>query len=149
MNTIIKIQNKKAGFEYHFLETYIAGVVLLGTEVKSIRNSKVNLTDAFCSFHRGELFLRNATIQPYDKGGNYYNHAPKRDRKLLLKSTELKKIVNKLKDIGLTIVPIDLFMDERGFVKVTIAVAKGKKLYDKREDIKKKDITRQMNREEA
>ncbi|MCS7004528.1 MAG: SsrA-binding protein SmpB [Cytophagales bacterium] len=141
----VEIHNRKASHEYVFLEKYRAGIVLKGTEVKSIRMGKANLNDAFCLFIGNELFVRNLHITPYEKS-SFQNHDEKADRKLLLTKKELRKLHNKLKDIGLTIIPIRLYINERGFVKLDIVLAKGKKMYDKREDIKKRDIEREMKR---
>ncbi len=141
----IDIRNRKASFEYSFLDKYVAGLSLTGTEIKSIRMGKANITDGFCVFVNGELIARNIQVNEYEKG-THYNHEPKRDRKLLLKKTELKKLQNALKDQGLTIIPLKLFISEKGWAKLEIALAKGKKLYDKREDIKKKDIQRETAR---
>lgn len=141
----ISILNKKASFEFSFLEKYVAGMVLTGTEIKSIRLGKANITDGFCVIDNGEIILRNAEISQYEKG-THYNHEPKRDRKLLLKKSEIRKLQSKLKDQGLTIVPLKLFISDDGWAKVEIALAKGKKLFDKRQDIKKKDIERETQR---
>ena len=143
----INIKNKKAAFEYAFLDTYEAGIVLTGTEIKSIRAGKASLSDGFCGFQGGELFLLNVHIDVYKEGG-YYNHEPKRPRKLLLTKRELKKWLSKTKEKGLTIVPVRLFISDRGFAKVEIALAKGKKSYDKRESIKKREAKRNMRNEE-
>jgi SsrA-binding protein len=147
MSQAIVIKNKKAGFEYHFLTTYTAGIILSGTEVKSIREGKANLTDAYCVFIDGELYVKNMHISEY-KQGSYNNHEPKRMRKLLLTGVELRKIQSKLKDKGTTIIPVQLFFNERSYAKLEIAIAKGKKLYDKRESLKEKDVRRQMARTE-
>ena len=120
-------------------------MVLTGTEIKSIRMGKANITDGFCVFENGELIARNLQINEYDKG-TIYNHEPKRDRKLLLSKHELRKLQNNLKDQGLTIVPLKLFINEKGWAKLEIALAKGKKLFDKREDMKKKDLQRETAR---
>ncbi len=122
-----------------------AGIQLTGTEIKSVRAGKANITDAFCSFVKDELFVRNMHIDEYEQG-NIYNHSPKRDRKLLLQRTELNKLRTKMKDKGLTIVPLQMFLSESGFAKLDIALAKGKKLYDKRESMKDKDVKRDMAR---
>jgi SsrA-binding protein len=146
--TIVKqvdIQNRRARFEYAFLETYTAGIVLTGTEIKSIRQGKVNLQDAYCLFLGEELFVRQMSISTYTEG-TYNNHEPLRDRKLLLKKRELRKLADKLTDQGLTIVPVRLYTSPRGFAKLDIALAKGKKLYDKRESIKERDTTRNLQR---
>lgn len=142
----VDIRNRRASFEYSFLETYTAGIVLTGTEIKSIRQGKVNLQDAYCLIHNDELFVRQMSISVYTEG-THYNHEPLRDRKLLLTKREIKRLTEKLKDQGLTIVPTRLFTNERGFAKVEIALAKGKKLYDKRESIKEREVERDMQRE--
>lgn len=141
----ISILNKKAKFEYEFLETYEAGLQLVGTEVKSLRLGNASIADAYCAFDTGELFLINAHIAEF-KFGNINNHEPLRRRKLLLKKKELRKLEGKLKDKGLTVIPIRIFQSERGLAKLEIALAKGKKAFDKREDIKKKDIEREIAR---
>ena len=142
----VNIRNKKASFEFQFLDTYVAGIMLTGTEIKAIRQSKVNLQDAYALFVNDELFIRQMNISPYERG-TYYNHAPLRDRKLLLQKRELTKLQNKLTDKGLTIVPVRLFTNDRGFAKLEIALAKGKKLYDKRDSLKERDIKREMERQ--
>jgi len=139
------IKNRKASFEYHFLQTYVAGIVLSGTEVKSVREGKANLADAYCIFIEGELYVKNMHISEY-KQGSYNNHDPKRLRKLLITKTEQRKILSKLKDKGTTIVPIQLFFNERSYAKLEIAIARGKKLFDKRESLKEKDVRRQLAR---
>ncbi len=141
----ISILNKKASYEYSFLDKFVAGLILTGTEIKSIRMGKANITDGFCVFDNGELIARNIQINEYEKG-THYNHTPKRDRKLLLNKHELKKLEGNLKDQGLTIIPLRLFINEKGWAKLEIALAKGKKLFDKRDDIKKKDIQRETAR---
>jgi SsrA-binding protein len=141
----VNIQNRRASFEYFFLETFTAGIVLTGTEIKSIRQSKVNLQDAYCLYHDRELYVRSMHISPYTEG-THYNHEPLRDRKLLLSKRELRRWEEKLKDQGLTIIPVKLFTNERGLVKMEIALAKGKKLYDKRDSIKEKDLKRENDR---
>jgi SsrA-binding protein len=141
----INIKNKKASFEYEFLDKFIAGIQLTGTEIKSIRESKINLSDGYCIFRENELWLKNVHISEY-KEGSYNNHEPKRDRKLLLNRQELNKIKNKTKDKGITIIPIKVFISSKGLAKIEIAVSKGKKLFDKREDIKEKDAKRQLDR---
>jgi SsrA-binding protein len=141
----ISIKNKKAYFEYFLLEEYTAGIQLTGTEIKSIREGKVSFVDSFCSFKNGELFVQNLHIAEYTMG-THYNHDPKRDRKLLLTARELRKLLNKTKEKGLTIIPVLLFINEKGYAKLTISLAKGKHSYDKRETIKNKDIKRDMDR---
>lgn len=141
------IKNKKAAFEYNFLSTYKAGIMLTGTEVKSIREGKANLADAYCVFLEEGLWVKNMHISEYSHG-SYSNHDPKRMRKLLLTGSEIMKIRSKLKEKGTTIIPVQLFFNERGLAKLEIAVAKGKKSFDKREDIKKKDVAREMSRHE-
>ena len=140
------IRNKKASFEYSFLSTYKAGIMLTGTEVKSIREGKATLNDSYCIFMNEELWIKNMHISEY-KQGSYNNHEPKRLRKLLLNKSELLKIQSKLKDKGTTIIPVQLFLNERGIAKIEIALARGKKMFDKREDIKKRDVEREMSRE--
>jgi len=141
----VNIQNKRARFEYNLLDKYVAGLQLSGTEIKSIRNNKVNLSDSFCSFKGNELFIIGMHIDEYEFG-NYANHQPKRDRKLLLNKQELEKISKKLKDVGITIVPLRLFTNDKGWAKIEIATAKGKKLHDKRNSIKERDIQRDIDR---
>lgn len=141
----IDIKNRRASFEFSFLEKFTAGLQLTGTEIKSIRLGKANITDGFCVFAGKELIARNLEIAEYDKG-THYNHAPKRDRKLLLHRHELRKLQNKMKDQGLTIVPLRLYINEKGWAKLDIALAKGKKLFDKRDDIKKRDLQRETAR---
>lgn len=142
----IEIKNKKAAFEYFLIDDYTAGLVLTGTEIKSIRDGKANLSDAYCVFIGNELFVRDMHISEY-RFGSYLNHPAKRDRKLLLNRKELRKLQNKLKERGFTIVPIMLFVDSRGYAKLDISLAKGKKFYDKRESIKEKDSRRDLERE--
>lgn len=139
------IKNKKAFFEYEFLEKFVAGIVLKGTEIKSIRQGKASIKEGFCYFKDGELFLKNANISEYEFG-NQNNHNPTRERKLLLNKSELNKLSKKVKDVGLSIVPFRIFINERGFAKVEIGLAKGKKLHDKRNTIKEKDVQRDLDR---
>jgi len=139
----VHIKNRKASFDYHFIDKYIAGLVLTGTEIKSIRQSKVTLGDAFCFLKDGELWVKQMHISPYENG-THYNHEPTRERKLLLNKKELRKIEKKLNDKGLTVVPTRLFINDRGFAKLEVAIAKGKKLYDKRESMKERDTKREM-----
>lgn len=141
----VDIKNRRASFEYFFLEDYTAGLALTGTEIKSIRQGKVNFQDAYCLFMDGELYLRSLHISPYTEG-THYNHDPIRDRKLLLTKRELRKLNESLKDQGVTIIPVRLFTTERGFAKLHIALAKGKKLYDKRETIKERDVKRETEK---
>ncbi|MFL5762884.1 MAG: SsrA-binding protein [Bacteroidia bacterium] len=141
----INIKNRQASFEYSFIDKYVAGIQLSGTEIKSIREGKANINDAFCVFNYHELFIRNMQVSAYFNGT--YNNVPeKRDRKLLLNRQELSKLQGKLKDQGLTVIPLRLFINEKGFAKLEIALAKGKKLFDKRADIKKKDTEREIAR---
>ena len=141
----INIKNKKASFDYAFIETYTAGIVLTGTEIKSIRLGKASLVDTYCYFVGGELWVKNMNISEYSFG-SYNNHLPRRDRKLLLNRKELNKLQREVKDNGMTIVPTKMFINEKGLCKVEIALARGKKEYDKRESIKEKDARRDMDR---
>jgi SsrA-binding protein len=141
----INIKNKRASFEYHLLERYVAGIALLGTEIKSIREGKANINDSFCSFLDDGLYIRNMHIAEYSFG-SFYNHEAKRDRKLLLTKKELKKLKVKGEEKGFTIIPLRMFMSERGFAKVEIALAQGKKDFDKRETIKERDSKRELDR---
>lgn len=138
-------KNRRASFDFFFLDEFVAGIQLTGTEIKSVRLNQTSINEAYCLFVNGELVIRNMNIEHY-KEGTYNNHEPRRDRKLLLNYTELKKLSTKLKDKGLTIIPTRLFINERGLAKLDIALAKGKKNYDKRESIKQKDIKRQLER---
>lgn len=139
----VYIKNRSATFHYHIVEKLSAGIVLLGSEIKSIRLGKVSFSDSFCYFHRGELWLKNLHIAPYEFAGNA-GHLPRRERKLLLNKKELKKWEQLMKESGLTIIPLSIYTNERGFAKIDIGLAKGKKLYDKRESIKTRDIERQL-----
>jgi len=141
----IVIKNKKASHDYEFLEKFVAGIVLSGTEIKSIRLGKATLSDSYCFFNNGELFIKGMHISEY-WWGNLNNHDPMRERKLLLTSRELSKIERKIKESGLTIIVIKVFFNDRGFAKAEIAIAKGKKEYDKRETLKRKDASREMDR---
>jgi SsrA-binding protein len=141
----IRIKNKRATFEYFILEKYVAGIVLTGTEIKSIRNGKASIAEAYGYFEGGELYVRDMHISEY-KYGTYNNHLAKRDRKLLLNKRELKKLAIKVKERGLTIVPLLLFINERGLAKLEIGLAQGKHYYDKRQDLKKKDAKREIDR---
>lgn len=146
MQQNINIKNKRARFEYEFLDTYFAGIVLSGTEIKSIRQSKASISESFCEFNdRGELFVINMQIDEYSHA-SHFNHRPKAERKLLLNKRELKKLEKEVKTSGLTIIPLKLFLNDRGLAKLQIALAKGKKLYDKRETIKDRDNKRDLDR---
>jgi len=141
----INIRNKRATFDYEIVEQYVAGIVLVGTEIKSIRLGKASLTDCYGYFDRGELWIRGVNINEY-KWGTYNNHVPKRDRKLLLNRRELAKLERALQDKGLTVVGLRMFLNERGLAKIVIGLARGRKNYDKREYIKDKDARREMDR---
>jgi SsrA-binding protein len=143
--TQINIKNKRATFDYELLDDYVAGIVLTGTEIKSIRQGKASLVDTFCFFTKGELWVKNMHIAEYFYG-SYNNHAARRDRKLLLNKKELRKLERGIKDTGFTIVPVRLFINEKGLAKLVVALAKGKKQYDKRESLKEKDDRRDMDR---
>ncbi|MCR4659613.1 MAG: SsrA-binding protein SmpB [Bacteroidales bacterium] len=143
---IIEIKNKRADYEYFLLDEYTAGLVLMGTEIKSIREGRANLNDAYCSFVGNELFVREMHISEY-RFGSYLNHTAKRDRKLLLNARELHKLQNRIKERGYTIVPVMLFVNPQGLAKLQIALAKGKHHYDKRESLKEKDSRRELARE--
>lgn len=141
----INIKNKKASFDYAFIETYTAGIVLTGTEIKSIRLGKASLVDTYCYFVGGELWVKNMNIAEYFYG-SYNNHNARRDRKLLLNKKELRALQQDEKNPGFTIVPVRLFINEKGLAKLVIALAKGKREYDKRESIKEKEDRREMDR---
>ena len=141
----LRVKNKKAFFLYEIVETFTSGVQLLGTEIKSIRGGKVSLTETYCAFVGNELFIKNMNIAEYELGG-YVNHEPRRDRKLLLNRQELNKLEKKAKERGFTIVPLSLFLNSKGLVKIDIALARGKRQFDKRNDIKTKDTKREMDR---
>jgi len=146
MQKNVNIKNRRARFEYEILDTYTAGIVLSGTEIKSIRQSKASIAEGFCEFNeRGELFVVNMQIDEYSHG-THYNHKPKAERKLLLNKRELQKLHKEVKTSGLTIIPLLLFINDSGFAKLTIGLAKGKKLYDKRESIKERDTKRNLDR---
>ena len=145
MSSKINIKNRKASFEYQFIDTFVAGISLVGTEIKSIRNNKANISDAHCVFIDNELFVKNLHIAEYPHGG-HINHEPKRARKLLLNRQELNKMLGKVKGKGNSIIPIRLFINEKGKAKLEITLAKGKKILDKRESIKEKDQKRDMDR---
>jgi SsrA-binding protein len=142
----INIRNKKARFEYEILDQFTSGIVLTGTEIKSIRNSKASIAESFCEFNeRGELFAVNMYIEEY-AFGTRFNHRPRGSRKLLLKKRELNKLLRQVKNSGLTIVPLKLFINDKGFAKMLIALARGKKLYDKRDTLKDRDNQRNLDR---
>jgi SsrA-binding protein len=141
----INIRNRQASYEYELLDKYIAGIVLTGTEIKSIREGKVNLQDGYCYFSRSELFVKGINITPYAQG-THYNHEATRERKLLLKRSELKKLEGKVEEKGLTLVPTRLFINDRGLAKLEIALGKGKKLHDKRDSIKEREAKRELSR---
>lgn len=145
MQNNIRIKNKRVSWEYFLVEKIVAGIVLSGTEIKSIRNGKANLADSFCIFDNGELFVRGMHISEYSYG-TYNNHIAKRDRKLLLTARELKKLNVKVKEKSMTIVPVVLFINNKGFAKLEIAVARGKHFYDKRNTLKEKDHKREIDR---
>jgi SsrA-binding protein len=146
MQKKINIKNKKARFEYEILDKYIAGIQLTGTEIKSIRESKARITESFCEFNeKGELFAINMFIEEY-LYGHSYNHSPKSERKLLLNKGELKKLQKEVQNVGLTIIPLKLFLTDKGWAKLEIALCKGKKNYDKREVIKDRDSKRDIDR---
>jgi SsrA-binding protein len=141
----ISIKNKRATFDFEILDTWVAGIVLKGTEIKSIREGKVSLSDSYCYFTHGELFTRGIQITPYAQG-THYNHEADRERKLLLKGVELRKLYAKSTEKGLTIIPLRIFINDRGFAKLEIGIARGKKNFDKRDSIKSKDVARDMAR---
>ena len=143
--TKILAKNKKASYQYFLADKFVAGMQLVGTEIKSIRDGKVNLIDSFCLFQNGILIVRNLYIQEYSHA-THFNHVPKRDRKLLLNKSELKKLKRKTKDTGTTIIPTQLFISDNGWAKLEIAIASGKKMPDKRQDLKQKDLKRQIDR---
>jgi len=140
----INIKNKKARFEYELLDKYIAGIQLEGTEIKSIREGKASITESFCEFQDDELFVVNMTIQIYSHA-TFFNHEPKKERKLLLKRRELNSLHKEVKTGGTTIIPLKMFINDRGLAKLQIALAKGKKLHDKRENIKDRDSKRRLS----
>lgn len=141
----INIKNKKASFQFEFIDTYTCGMVLKGTEIKSIREGKVSLTESFCIFLDGELYVRQMHIAPYSMAANY-NHEAVRDRKLLLNKRELEKLETKSAEKGLTIIPVRIFINDRGKAKMEIALGRGKKTHDKRQDLKEKDAKRELQR---
>ncbi len=142
----INIKNKRARFEYELMDTYMAGIVLGGTEIKSIREGKASISESFCEFNDNEeLFIVNMHIDEYSHG-SHYNHLPRAERKLLLNKRELRKLYKEVKASGLTIIPLNLFLNEKGLAKLNIALAKGKKLYDKRDTIKDRDNKKNLDR---
>lgn len=141
----INIKNRRASFEYEFLEKFVAGIQLLGTEIKSIRGGHAGLGDAYCYFLKGELYVKNMHITEY-KFGTHNNHESRRERKLLLNKKELRKLERKIKETGLTIIPIRLFLNDKGLAKMEIALSRGKANYDKRQSLKLKDAKREMDR---
>jgi len=143
----VQIKNRRASFEYFLVEELTAGIVLTGTEIKSLRDGKASINDAYCVFKGNELYVMNMHIAEYSYG-TYLNHDPKRERKLLLNKRELKKWQGKVKEKGFTIVPVLFQINEKGLAKLTIALARGKHSYDKRESLKEKDLKREMNRKE-
>lgn len=144
-NNVINIKNKRAFFDYEIMERFNAGIQLFGTEIKSIREGRASLVDTFCYFINNELWTKGMNISEYFYG-TYNNHEPKRERKLLLQKRELKRLGRKTRETGLTIVPLRLFINDKGLAKLEIALAKGKKQYDKRETLKLKDVSREMDR---
>lgn len=145
MQKTVNILNKRARFDYEIIETYTAGIVLTGTEIKSIRLGKAQITDSFCEFNNGELFAINTSIEEY-AFGNSFNHRAKSERKLLLNKRELKNLQRAYEQKGLTIVPLRLFTNEKGIAKLDIALCRGKKTYDKRESLKEQDTKRDLDR---
>jgi SsrA-binding protein len=141
----VNIRNRRAGFEYELIDKYVAGIILQGTEIKSIREGKVNLQEGYCYFSAGEAFVKGVTISPYDQG-THYNHTPDRERKLLLKKSEIAKLTSKVEEKGLTLIPLRIFINDRGYAKMEIGLGRGKKFHDKRNSIKEKDIKRELSR---
>jgi SsrA-binding protein len=142
----VNIRNKKASYEFQFIDKWEAGIVLQGTEIKSIREGKASLQEAYCYFKGNELFIKSMNITPYAQA-NHFNHDPTRERKLLLKKAELAKLQTKSEEKSLTIIPTRLYINTKGLAKMQIALAKGKKIHDKRDSIKEKDLKREMDRE--
>ena len=141
----INIRNRQATFNFEIVDKFTAGMVLRGTEIKSIREGKVNLQDGYCYFNDGEMYVKGITISPYAQG-THYNHEGTRERKLLMKKSELVKLESKSEEKGLTLVPLRLFINDRGFAKIEIGLGRGKKAHDKRDSIKEKDIKRELSR---
>lgn len=144
-NNELNIRNKRARFEYHLADTFIAGIQLKGTEIKSIRKGKASILEAYCIVHQGEVFIRNMFVSEYENA-SFYVHKPRADRKLLLNKKEIQKIEKFLATKGHTLIPLKLFLSEGGWVKLEIALAQGKKLHDKRQDLKAKDDQRELDR---
>lgn len=142
----IEVKNRRAGFEYHLLDSHECGIILTGSEIKSIRAGGASISEAYCTFIGDELYVRNMQINPWMQVV-HYTHEPKRDRKLLMHRRELDKLRRKLRDVGMTVIPVRLFINPKGFAKLEIALAKGKKAYDKRESLKAKDVKRDLERE--
>jgi SsrA-binding protein len=145
MKNSINIKNRKAKFNYEFIDKYTAGIKLAGTEIKAIREGKANISESFCEFNNHELFVINMHVEEYSHA-SHFNHNPKSQRKLLLQRRELRKLEKEVTNSGLTIIPLRLFINERGLAKLQIALAKGKKLYDKRETIKDRESKRRLDR---
>ncbi|TXH29362.1 MAG: SsrA-binding protein SmpB [Cyclobacteriaceae bacterium] len=141
----VNVRNKQATFNYELIDKFIAGIVLRGTEIKSIREGKVNLTDGYCYFSRGEIFVKGISITPYAQG-THYNHEAGRERKLLMKRAELNKLEAKVEEKGLALIPVRLFINDSGLAKLEIGLGRGKKTHDKRESIKERDVKRELNR---
>lgn len=144
MQKQVTILNKRARFDYEILDKYVAGIQLTGTEIKSIRMSKASIAESFCEFHKHELYVINMYVQEY-AFGTHYNHQPRSERKLLLQKKELKSLKKSVENKGLTIVPLKLFINDRGLAKLEIALCRGKKLYDKRETLKKREVDRKLD----
>ncbi len=142
---VVRIANKKAGFQFNLLKKYAAAIELKGTEVKAIRMSRVSINEAFCYFKKDELFIKNMNIGEYDYG-TYLNHMPNRERKLLLRKSEINQLLAKVKERGLTIIPLELWINDRGFIKLDISLAQGKKVFDKRTSIKDRENKRSLDR---
>lgn len=146
MSSNINIRNRKAKFQYEIIDKYTAGIKLVGTEIKSIRQGKASIAEGFCEFNdKGELFVVNMTIEEYSHA-THFNHRPKSERKLLLQKRELRKLEKEVRNTGLTIIPLKVFINDRGLAKMVIALCRGKKLYDKREDIKTRETKRRLDR---
>jgi SsrA-binding protein len=141
----VNIKNRQASYEYELLDKYVAGIVLTGTEIKSIREGKINLQDGYGYFNNGELYVKGVNISPYAQG-THYNHEATRERKLLLKRSELKKLEARTEEKGLTLIPTRLFINDRGFAKLEIALGRGKKMHDKRDSIKERDAKRELDK---